>query len=250
MIKLKTNEEIAIMADGGQRLRKVVSALLKIVKPGMTTLEIDELAEELIIKEGGESSFNKVKGYKWCTCLTINEQAVHTPPSKRVLKNGDVLTIDIGMYYKGFHTDYSTTFVVGDKKDEKIEKFLQVGKDTLDKAIKMAKAGNRLGEISNVIEKEIYGNGYFILKELTGHGIGRGLHEDPYVFGFNERPIEKTIVIKPGLVIAIEIIYSMGSEQIAYEEGISWSIISADRSLAACFEHTVAIMEDKSIVLT
>lgn len=250
MIKLKTDNEIAIMAKGGAKLRKVVAALLKTVKPGITTEAIDKLAESLIINEGGESSFNKVKGYKWCTCLTINEQAVHTPPSKRIVKNGDMLTIDIGMFYQGFHTDYSTTFIVGDKKDKDTEKFLKVGSETLVKAIKEAKAGKRLGEISNVIEKEIYGNGYFILKELTGHGIGRELHEDPYVFGFNQRPIEKTMIMKPGLVIAIEIIYSMGSEEIAYEEGNSWSIVSADLSLSACFEHTVAIMEDKTIILT
>ena len=117
-------------------------------------------------------------------------------------------------------------------------------------AIEKAKTGNRLGDISATIEKEIYGQGYFVLKELTGHGIGKQLHEDPYVFGFRERPVERTIKIQPGLVIAIEVIYSKSSEEIAYEKNSDWSVVSADRSLSACFEHTVAIMEKNSLVLT
>lgn len=250
MIDLKTDEEIKIMAEGGRRLKNVVKTLLNKIKAGITTKEIDNEAEKLIKKEGGEPSFKKVKNYYWSTCLPINEQVVHTPPSNRILKNGDVLTLDIGMYFEGYHTDYATTFVVGENKDKKINHFLEVGKRTLYKAINKARAGRRLGEISEIVEDEITKEGYFILKELTGHGIGKELHMEPYVFNFRERPTEKTIVMKPGLTIAIEVIYSMGTEEIAYEKRNEWSIITADRSLSACFEHTIAITENNILVLT
>lgn len=250
MIDLKSPEEIEIMRDGGKRLMLAVGELIPIISEGMTTLEIDTKAEELIKKHGAESSFKRVEGYRWSTCLPINEQVVHTPPSKRVLKNGDVLTVDIGAFYKGFHTDYATTVVIGGVQDEKTRKFLTVGEKTLDKAIAVAKAGRHLGEISAVIEKEIKGNGYFILRELTGHGVGRELHEDPYVPGFVSKPVEKTIIMKPGLVIAIEIIYSMGSEEIAYEKQGEWSIKSSDNSLTGCFEKSVAITQDTTYILT
>lgn len=250
MIEYKSRHEIELMKKGGEILRRVVSELLPQIKDGMTTREIDDLAQKLIKNKGGDLSFNKVKGYHWATCLCINEQVVHTRPSDRRVKNGDVLTVDIGVYYKGFHTDYATTFVVGGKTDPDTEKFLKVGRETLDKAIARAKKGARLGEISKVIQDEIRGNGYFIMKELTGHGVGRELHEDPYVPGYLDRKIEKTLEIKPGLVIAIEIIYSKGTEEIAYEEGDDWSIVAADLSLTACFEHTIAITDKGTIVLT
>lgn len=250
IIDLKNDKEIEIMKEGGSRLRSVVAALLKTIEAGMTTKKIDETAEKLIIGAGGQPSFKKVKGYFWTTCVPVNDQVVHTPPSDRRLKQGDLLTVDIGMYFKGYHTDFATTFVVGGKEEGKIKRFLDTGRSALKKAILSAKAGNRLGLISEAIEREIYGQGYFILKDLTGHGIGKTLHEEPYVFGFKERPIEKTIMMKPGLTIAIEVIYSMGTEEIAYEKDDKWSITTKDRSLSACFEHTVVVMEKNSLVLT
>ncbi len=250
MTNLKTTEEIEIMKEGGRRLRIVVRELMQHVSVGMETREIDRQAEELIIKQGGEPSFKKVPGYRWTTCLPINEQVVHTPPSSRILKVGDVLTIDIGMYYKGFHTDYADTIIVGQGTDKKINRFLEAGKKALYKAIDQARVGQRLGHISQVIEKEIYGNGYKILKDLTGHGIGRNLHEDPYVLGFLDKPVEKTIPIRSGLVIAVEVIYSMGAEKFNHETGEEWSVITSDKSLSACFEHTVAITDKETMVLT
>lgn len=250
MIDFKSTEEIAIMKEGGRRLRSVVKALLNKIDAGITTKEIDSLAEELIKKQGGESSFKKVRNYFWTTCLSINEQVVHTPPSNRQLKLGDVLTLDIGMYFKGYHTDFSTTFFIGDNPSDEINNFLETGKKGLFKAIRQAKVGNRIGNISEVIQDEIEGQGYFIMKDLTGHGIGKELHTDPYVFGYRERPTEKTLLIKPGLTIAVEVIYSMGTEEIKHEKNNNWSIVSADGSLTACFEHTIAITEKKTLVLT
>lgn len=250
MIDLKTDKEIRIMIEGGSRLKKVVSELLKYIKIGITTNQIDKKAEFLIKKYGGEPSFKKVNDYKWSTCLPLNEQVVHTPPSDRVLREGDVLTIDIGMYFKGYHTDYATTFVIGKSKDKSVDYFLEVGKRTLMRSIEKIRIGGYLGEISNTIQTEIEKEGFYVLKELTGHGIGKELHMDPYVFGFNERPIEKTLIIKPGLTIAIEVIYSMGTEKIVYEKDNRWSVITSDRSLSACFEHTVAVTKNKVLVLT
>lgn len=250
MIKLKTPQEIRIMQKAGIKLRKVVVKLLPLIKPGITTQYINEQAEVLIKKYGGESSFGKVRNYRWATCLPINEQAVHTPPSGRVLRNGDVLTVDIGLYYQGFHTDFATSFIVGDKKDKEAIRFLEVGKTTLIKALKQVENGNNLGKISQVIQAEIEKNGYRILKDLTGHGIGRDLHEDPFVLQYLDRPVEKTYQMRPGLVIAVEVIYSQSAENISFEKGSDWSIVSADGSIAACFEHTIAITDRGPIIIT
>lgn len=250
MINLKSPEEIKIMQLGGQKLRRVVKNLRQKIVPGVTTQAIDQEAERLIKLEGGSPSFKKVPNYYWSTCLCINNEVVHTPPSKRQLRLGDYFTIDIGMYYQGFHTDYADSFIIGEKGEKKRDHFLDVGKKTLSKAIQQVKPGNRIGKISETIAKEIYGQGYFVLKDLTGHGVGRKLHEDPFIFGYLDRPIEKTPVIKPGLVIAIEVIYSQGTEKIAYEKGNQWSIVTADGSLSACFEHTVAVLGKNSFILT
>lgn len=250
MIKLKTSQEIRIMQEAGNKLKKVIAELLPLIEPGITTQYINDQAEALIKKYKGESSFDKVNNYRWATCLPINEQAVHTPPSERVIINGDVLTVDIGLYYQGFHTDFATSFIVGDKKDKEEIKFLEVGKMTLTKALKQVKNGNNLGKISQVIQEEIEKNGYRILKDLTGHGIGRNLHEDPFILQYLDRPVEKTYQMRPGLVIAVEVIYSKSAEDISFEKGSEWSIVSADGSLAACFEHTIAITDQGPIIIT
>jgi methionyl aminopeptidase len=250
MVHLKTLEEIKIMQECGAILHKSVQELLPFIHEGITTNEIDKEAERLIVKNGGSSSFKRVEGYKWSTCLCINEQVVHTPPSTRKVKKGDVFTLDIGAFYKGFHTDYATTFVVDAEPAPEVKKFLEVGKNALYKAIKEAVIGNHLGHISKSIQDDIYGNGYFIMKELTGHGVGHILHEDPFIPGYLDRAIEKTYKIRPGLVIAIEVIYSMGSEDIRQEPDNDWSIITKDKSLSACFEETVAITDENTVILT
>jgi methionyl aminopeptidase len=250
MIRLKSEKEILIMKEGGRRLRLIVEQLKKKIQPGITTLTIDQEAERLIKQYKGEPSFKKVRDYFFSTCLPINEQIVHTPPSERVIKEGDIFTLDIGFFYQGYHTDFADTWIIGEKSDEKIRKFLNVGKRALYKAIEQAKVGNYLGQISQTIQKEIEENGYFVIKELTGHGIGKKLHEDPYVFGYLDVPVEKTIKIKPGLTLAIEVIYSMGTGNMKREKNNNWSIITEDRSLAACFEHTIAVLENKTLILT
>lgn len=250
MINLKSDQEIEIMKQGGKILKSVVDELIPKIALKKSTKYIEDEARILIGKNNAKPSFTTVKGYSWCTCLPVNEQAVHTPPSKRTLKNGDLLTLDIGLIYKGFHTDYATTIAIGDNISDEKKHFLEVGKKTLDSAIKLFKTGVYLGSISEFIENEINASSYFILKDLTGHGIGRELHEDPYVFNYLDRPVNKTYKIKAGLVVAVEIIYSMGTEEIAYEKGVPWSIVTSDRSLSACFEKTIAVAEGNTFILT
>lgn len=249
-IDYKTWDEVKVMMEGGKILKRVADEVIEQVKPGMTTEHVDHLSTDLIKKYGGDVSFNKVPGYKWATCTPVNDQIVHTIPTDYELKDGDMFTLDIGVFLKGFHTDYATSIIVGKNNNPDNQKFLDIGEKALENSLKVAKNAKYLGEISQSIEHDIYGHGYFILHELTGHGIGRDLHEAPYVPGVLDRPIQKTTKIQDGLVVAIEVIYSMGTEKIKPEDGDSWSIVTADGSLSACFEKTIAFFDNKMFVLT
>lgn len=248
MIHYKTEKEIRIMQEGGKKLQQVVAELIPTIKKGMTTMDIEKLSDVLIRKNGGSSSFKRVQGYLWNTCVPVNEQAVHTPPSGRVICSGDIVTVDIGIYYQGYHIDYADTVLI-DSKDQQKEKFLAAGKEALEKAIAMAKVGGRIGDISKAAYQTITKYGYHVLRDLTGHGVGKDLHEDPFIPNFLDKAIEKTQILKPGLTAAIEVIYSIGSDEIAYEDEKGWSIVSSDRSLSACFEHSVAITEKETFIL-
>lgn len=238
------------MSEAGRRLKLVVNDLVRIVEPGITTNFIDKSAEKLILKYGGKPSFKEVHGYKWTTCLPINEQIVHTPPSDRIIRNGDLLTIDIGLYYKNYHTDFAISFIVGDKKDDKVVDFLNIGKVAIDKAIKKVKVGNHIGDISETIQNTVESAGYNLSDSLVGHGIGKILHEDPMVPGILDTAIVNTPKIEKGLVIAVEIIYMMGARKVELEKNSQWSIKTTDNSLSACFEHTVAVADNEAIILT
>lgn len=250
MIQYKTPEEIKTMQKCGEILKKVMLDILPQVKPGISTLEIDSLVQKGIKERGGDLSFNKVDGYNWAICASVNAQIVHTPPSTYILKNGDVLTIDVGVYYGGYHTDHAVTFVVGDKHDEKIDRFLQVGRDALEKALKEVKVGNYIGDISKVFQDTVESAGYSIVRQLTGHGLGRELHEEPYVPCFVSKPREQTVQITPGLVIAVEVMYAMGSGEMIKEPGNNWSLITKDGSMSAQFEHSVAVLDKNTLILT
>lgn len=250
MIHLKTDEEIRLMQHGGSILGGLLDELTSTVTAGMTTMALNDMARDYIHSYGAEGSFNKVPGYDFYICTTINEQIVHTPPSSRVLKNGDMLTIDAGVYYRGFHTDSARTIVIGGTTDPKIEAFLQAGQDALAKAIAAVHVGEYIGTISKLIEHEITRHGYGIVRQLTGHGIGHDLHEDPLVPNFLSRSVEQTPRIEPGLVIAIEPIYAMGSGRMKPEAGSDWSLVTADSSLSAQFEHTIAVTAKKVFILT
>lgn len=250
MIHLKTPEQIEDMRVGGGMLAEVLDQTASFVEPGMTTRAIDDFATNLIKQLGGDISFNKVPGFKWATCLCVNEQIVHTPPSDQILKAGDVFTIDAGVFYKGLHTDAATTIIVGGVKDSVKEKFLQSGKMILNEALKQVKPGNRIGHITAVIDNLAKKENIYIIRDLTGHGVGVDLHEDPLVPGYIERPLEKTPLIKPGMVLAIEIIYSPTKAHYVPEKGSNWSLITNNHTMAACFEDTIAVLQNTASILT
>ena len=255
MIKIKNKEEIEIMEKSGHILAETLFEVIKHVKPGVSEKEIDKLADELIVKQGGEAGFKKVPGYHNSTCISTNEVVVHGIPSDYKLKEGDVIGIDCGVYYKGFHTDMSETVRVrGEnsklKKDE-VDKFLETGKRALEEGIKIAKLGNHVGDISKVIQDIVEKQGgYSVVRSLVGHGVGRDLHEEPEVPGFLERKIEKTPLLKEGMVIAIEVIYNMGANDVVYANNDGWTIKTEDGSLSGVFERTVAITSNGPSVLT
>ncbi|MBP9797675.1 type I methionyl aminopeptidase [Candidatus Woesebacteria bacterium] len=248
MTILKTKDEIESMMKGGKILRDAILYAEKIVNVGMTTQELNDEIEKFIVSHGGEAGFKKVPGYSWATCICVNEQVVHTPPSKRVLADGDVVTIDVGVYLDGLHTDSATTVQIGTKSPE-VTKFLDTGKHALKEALKQAKYGNNIGHISQTFQKVVESAGYSIIKELTGHGVGEELHEDPYIPCYSRGSAEKTQKLKPGMTLALEVMYAMGRSEIENEAG-GWSIKTEDNSLTATFEKSIAILEKRTLILT
>jgi methionyl aminopeptidase len=251
MINIKTEKEIEIMKTGGKILSDVMWELVKNVKPGVSELEIDALAEKLIREKGGEPGFKRVDGYQYSVCMSTNDVVVHGIPTDYRFKEGDIVGIDCGVYYQGFHTDMSETGRVGKEiKNDSIDEFLFVGRDALKKGIEQAIVGNRIGHISKVIQDSVEGKGYSIVRSLVGHGVGHELHEEPEVPGYLADPIEKTPVLKEGMVIAIEIIYNMGDSELVYANKDGWTLKTKDGTLSGLFERTVAITRNGPLVLT
>lgn len=253
MIEKKTKQEIAVMREGGQKLGNILVSLLEFAEPGVKLIDIDTQARTLIKNAGATPSFTTVPGYSWPTCLCVNEVVVHGIPTSRKLMDGDILTIDIGLVFGGFHTDTAWTKIVGrdvSPDKSKKEQFLKVGQNALWSAIDRAKIGNRVGDISASTQSIIEGAGYGIVKSLVGHGVGRQLHEDPQVPNYLRGAIGNTYQFVGGETIAIEPIYTMGSGLVVYDNDDGWTIATRDHSSAAVFEHSVAITEDGPIVLT
>lgn len=252
MIFLKKEIEIEKMRRGGQILGQILQKTISLVKPGVTTLELDRFVEMEILKNKGKPSFKMVPKYFWSSCITINNEVVHGIPGSKKIKAGDVVSIDIGMYYQGFHTDTSWTVLVpnGDKEENKEkQKFLRVGEEALIAAIKKAAPGSYLGDISQEIQSHIERAGYHVVRELTGHGVGKFLHEDPSIPGFLNRKIEKTGQIKEGMTLAIEVIYTLGQPEILLEAD-GWTIATKDGKISALFEGTVAVLSNGPLILT
>lgn len=246
MIYLKTKNEIEIMRKAGQITAAAMREVSKKVQPGIKTNELDNIAEEVIKKLGGKSSFKKVKGYKHSICVTPNDWVVHGIPGNYTLVSGDVIGIDLGAYYKGFHSDMAQTFAV-DKLSEETEKFLSIGKKALSEAIKNVKIGSKIGDISSIIQEIVEGAGYSIVRELVGHGVGRNLHEDPLIPGVGKKGTG--VEIKEGMVLAVEIIYSQGSQKIQLLND-GWSISTKDGSISGLYERTVTPTKKGPLVLT
>jgi len=252
MIPIKTEREIKLMKEGGQKLAFVFAEVVKKIKPGVSLRQLDSLAEELIIKQGGFPSFKTVRGYHWATCININEGVVHGIPNDYQIKDGDLVSLDMGMLYKGFHTDMARTLCVRRQNSEckfQNEKFLKAGEKALKMAIKAAKAGNRVGHISVAIEKVIRRAGFSPVRELTGHGVGKKLHEEPQIPCFLVQPIKQTPVLQPGTILAIEVIYVQGKPDLALDKD-GWTIKTVDGKPAGLFENTVLVTKKEPIILT
>ena len=251
MTNNKSADELVIMQEGGRKLAKIRDFLMDFAQAGVALTHIDAKATELISQTGGEPSFRTVEGYRWATCLCVNDVVVHGLPTSYQLKAGDLITIDIGLLYKGLHTDTAWTKTIEGSGSKDLHKhFRESGELALEKAIRQFTIGNHIGEISNVIQTTIEGAGYNIVKTLVGHGVGKMLHEDPQVPGYVVGDIRKSPVISEGMTIAIEVIYTEGSSAVVYKGDDGWSIATRDGSLSAVYEQTVAATQKGPIVLT
>ncbi len=250
-ISLKSPQEIKIMAEGGERLGEILAEVLEKVKPGLSTLEIDGWIEDRIVSFGGRPSFKLVPRYHWASCVGINEEVVHSIPRKnKIVKEKDLLKIDLGMLWQGFNTDLSWTIEVGGSQSEREKaRFLAAGKRALAKAIEAAKPGNRVGHISQAIQEVIQGSGYQPVEILTGHGIGRKLHEEPMIPGILKTSLFDTPKLVPGMSLAIEVIYAQGSGEVVLEED-GWTISTKDGKMSGLFEKTIAVTGRGPLILT
>lgn len=249
MIDYKTPEEIKIMQHGGHILAEVLYHVMEQIKPGMTELEVDQMAEKMIRERGGEPGFKRVPGYYYTVCMSTNDVVVHGIPGNYAFKPGDLVGVDCGVFYKGFHTDMSHSVIVPGAARHESEKFLKIGKKALDESIKEAVIGNRIGHISKKIQDIVEGAGYSIVRSLIGHGVGRELHEEPEVPGYLVQPIDNTPLLKEGMTIAVEVIYNMGSREVTLDED-GWTIRTEDGALAGLYERTIAITKDGPLMLT
>lgn len=246
MIHYKSREEIELMRVSAQLVSKTLGMLAKEVKPGVTPLYLDSLAESYIRDHGAEPGFLGLYDYPNSIITSVNEQVVHGIPTDRPLEEGDVVGIDVGVLQNGFYGDHAYTFEVGEVKPE-VKKLLEVTKECLDLGIAQVKAGNRIGDLSFAIQKHAEKHGYGVVRELVGHGLGREMHESPEVPNFGKRG--KGPVMKEGLVIAIEPMINMGVKNVK-QLSDGWTIVTADKKPSAHFEHDVAIVDGKADVLS
>lgn len=246
-IRIKTPGEIELMKDGGKHLAHVKAALVEKVAVGVSALEIEDLATTLLEKTGGKPSFKMVKDYQWSTCINVNDSVVHGIPKKEIIfKKGDVVSVDVGLFYHGFHTD--TSFTLGLNVSPEIARFLQAGKDAVNSALAEAQEGNRIFDISRKLQ-QVEDKGYTVIKSLVGHGVGRELHEEPYIPCFISDKRTQTPEIPVGAVFAIELMYTPGTGSI-YVQDDGWTIATVDGKISALYEETVAVTASGPCVLT
>jgi len=247
MIKIKTQEEIEKMRVAGRLVARTLEAVVASIIPGKTrTIDLDELAERLIIENGGKPSFKDYRGYPATICASVNEEVVHGIPGERILMPGDIVGIDMGAIVDGYHGDSAVTVPVGEVSDE-ARRLLRVAREALFKGIAKARAGNRISDISYAIQEYAERHGYSIVRDLVGHGIGSEMHEEPQVPNFVTAGHSE--VLKPGMTLAIEPMVNIGSYKVK-QLADNWTIVTKDRNLSAHFEHTVAITDNGPEILT
>jgi methionyl aminopeptidase len=246
MLFYKTEEEIDIIREGAHILGKAHGEISKLIGEGIRTSQLDKVAEEFIRDNGALPSFKGYNGFPFSLCISINEAVVHGFPGNYELKSGDIVSIDCGVHYKGFHSDSAYTYPVGNIDDETKELLIHT-KASLYLGIDKAVAGNRLGDISFAIQEYVEQQGYSVVRELVGHGIGKSLHEGPEVPNYGKRG--QGVKLQNGLVLAIEPMVNLGNRHIV-QENDGWTIRTRDRKPSAHFEHTVVIRKNKAEILT
>ncbi len=246
MILYKTEEEIQLIRESADILGRAHGEVAKLVKAGAKTKDLDKVADDFIRDHGGSPSFKGYNGFPSALCISENEQVVHGFPSEYELKDGDIISIDCGVFYKGFHSDSAYTYPVGEISPE-IMSLLKATKESLYEGIEQAKFGNRMGDVSYAIQKYVEDRGYTVVRELVGHGLGRNLHESPEVPNYGKRG--RGPKLQDGLVIAIEPMVNLGTRNIV-QESDGWTIRTRDRKPSAHYEHTVAVFKDRTEVLT
>lgn len=246
MIHLKNLDEIRLIKEGAQVLAKAHGEVARRIKPGVKTIELDRIAEEFIRDHGGSPSFKNYNGFPASLCISVNEVVVHGFPGKYEMREGDIISIDCGVYYKGYHSDSAYTYPLEGVSEETLL-LLRRTYESLYKGIEQAKAGNRMGDISFAIQSHVESYGYGVVRELVGHGVGKKLHEDPEVPNYGRRG--KGVKLLEGMVIAIEPMINQGTKNVVQERD-GWTIRTLDRKPSAHFEHMVAIGKNGAEILT
>jgi methionyl aminopeptidase len=246
MIILKSRQEIEKMRKSNAIVAAILEELRKKIRPGVRTIELDRLAEEMALKKGARPAFKGYRGYPYSLCTSVNSEVVHGMPSERELKEGDIISLDFGILNDGYYGDAAVTVPVGDITPV-ASRLLKVTEEALYRGIAEVKAGNRIGDISAAIQGHVEAAGYSVVRDLVGHGIGKSLHEDPQVpnYGSGGRGIE----LKPGMVIAIEPMVNEGIYRVEILRD-GWTVVTADGKLSAHFEHSVAITENGPVILS
>ncbi|MHA4847106.1 type I methionyl aminopeptidase [Flavitalea antarctica] len=247
MIIYKSTEEVEIMRHSALLVGQAIAEVAKAIKPGVTTHELDLVAEKFILANGGVPSFKNYKGYPFATCISVNDAVVHGFPNKTPLKDGDIVSVDVGVFKNGYHGDSAYTFAIGDTPEEVLQ-LMRVTKESLYRGIDKATSGNRVGDISFAIqdycEKQ---HKYGVVRELVGHGLGKHLHEDPQVPNYGKRG--SGAKMKEGMVIAIEPMVNLGVREVWYDDD-GWTVRTKDGKPAAHYEHNICIRKGKADILS
>lgn len=247
MIQYKTKEEIEIMRHSCLLVGKAHAEVAKLLKPGMTTMQVNNIVETFILDNGGIPSFKNYNGFMYATCISMNEAVVHGFPGDHILKDGDIISLDIGVYKNGFHGDSAYTYAIGETSAD-VKQLLRVTKESLYKGIEKARQGNRIGDIANAIQEYTERQyGYGVVRELVGHGLGKKLHEDPQVPNYGKKG--SGAKLKEGMVLAIEPMINMGTKDVVHLSD-GWTILTKDRKPSAHFEHDVCITKGDPDILS
>ena len=246
MIYLKTKEEIELLRESNMLVAKTHGEVAKWIKPGVTTLKLDKIAEEFIKDHGGVPAFLNYQGFPNSLCTSVNDQVVHGIPNDKPLENGDIVSVDCGTLLNGYYGDSAYTYCVGEV-DEEIKKLLKVTRESLYKGIEQAVEGKRIGDIGYAVQSYCEDNGFSVVREMVGHGVGKNLHESPEVPNYGRRG--NGVKLKEGMVIAIEPMINLGKRHIV-QEADGWTIRTRDRKVSAHFEHTVAVGKNEADILS